>query len=150
MGFYLMLAAVFIVVWVLPIWYSIKAKPLGPKRYRWGTYVGILTALCTLPIALLGWKVLVNGRPFYIILFLVLVICGLLTSFGILRRRRFGVLLFPLFYLLVIVAGSNQSPGSAGNALGIIVFVVVSSIYFGKRWKFMTLSVVSAAAPSEG
>jgi hypothetical protein len=147
MGFYMMVAAAFIVVWVLPIWFSVKAKPIGTRPYRWGTYVGILSGLCTLPLALLGWKVFLTGNVLNMLIFCILVVCGLLACAGILRRRRFGPVMFPLFFLLVLAIGNSPSPSAAGNALGILILVGVTSVYFGKRWRFMTAPVDNAESP---
>jgi hypothetical protein len=32
---------VFLVILVAPIWFAVKARPLGPLRYRWGAFMGL-------------------------------------------------------------------------------------------------------------
>ena len=37
---YVFAPIVFLVILGAPIWFSVKTRPVGPLRYRWGTFVG--------------------------------------------------------------------------------------------------------------
>ena len=137
MGLYLMMAAVVCFVWGVPIWLTIKAKPIGDRPYRWGTFIGVMTGMCTLPIMLLGWRVFASDKAGNITAFTITVGCGLLACSGILRRQKFGPVFFPFFYLLLMALGNKPSPTQGASALATLIMVGLTCVYFSKRWRFM-------------
>ncbi len=71
--------------------------------------------------------------------------CAILCCIGLLRRRRFGVILFVITYLMLLIAVPfldalhNRATTSQqqGQAFPTLVFLVVTTAYFKKRWRLM-------------
>ena len=157
--FYVLFAGFLVAMQLLPIWISVRAKPLADKPYRWGTYVGITTAFVGL-VYLLGiirfFTVHVDSK--LIVVSAIACLCAILCSIGILRRRKFGVVMFVITYLEILLLGplfdamSNQpaDPEKQGQGLPVLLFLVITTIYFKKRWQLMTnpSSSVPPALPS--
>jgi hypothetical protein len=126
----------------LMIWISVKAKPLGDKPYRWGTYTAITTGLVGFSFLLITFS---SVDPYGKAGGAVLGISAILSCIGLLRRHKFGVVMFYITYISLIVGGpvfeavrnqaaSAQKEGQVGLAL---VFLVLTAIYLKKRWALM-------------
>lgn len=141
-------------------WLSGMAKPMGEMPYRYGTWLGISCGLIAVIFLIVAIKQLLRvvfegsnatsqiaGGPIAAIIFAFI-------SVGLLRRKRFAIVLFFTFAVLVLVlqtlilvyplAGSSNQVAPLELFLAVI-FLVVTGIYFGKRWKLM---VPSSAPPS--
>ncbi len=146
-----------LIVQGIPIWISVNAKPLGDRPYRWGTYVGIITALVGIILLLTSNRLIpafLDGNVIGPSLIVCLLVCAALCSIGILRRRKFGVVMFVITYLALIMVGPfldamrNQpaTPRQQGQSFPVLVFLVITTIYFKKRWRLMT-STTPPVAP---
>lgn len=134
----------------IPIWFSRKAKPIGDKPFRWGTYVGILMGL----LAAYFSTVIVSAYDIYgKEVGIALCISALIASVGILRRRRYGVILYVVTNLLVLMASPFMSamrnepftpttPEQESQTAPSLVFLGFSIAYFVKRWRLMGKAVV--------
>lgn len=92
------------------IWVSLRAKPLGSMPYRWGAYVGMVAAWMSLvsivsDVFALGGGHLAGGSALCVVAVLAAV-----SSVGILRRRRFGVVGFALVYTALILISPFTEP----------------------------------------
>jgi hypothetical protein len=129
------------------IWFSAKAKPLGDKPYRWGTYLAFTTALVAIVLALSIPSVVSNGNIFGAVLLSCLSAFAVITVIGLFRRRKFGVIAFILTDLLLflfepLMATHYNRPVSvqpAGTFLFAIIVLICTTIYFKKRWRFMVV-----------
>lgn len=71
--------------------------------------------------------------------------CSTLCCVGLLRRRRFGVVLFVATYLILLIAvplldAFNNKPTSnekQGQSFLVLVFTIMTTIYFKRRWRLM-------------
>jgi drug/metabolite transporter (DMT)-like permease len=136
------MAGIILVVQVIPIWISVKAKRIGGKPYRWGTYVGIITGLFGAVFASGRLSASDNyGREIRI----ALCVSAILCSVGILRRRKYGVVLFVITYLLLMMAvpfisamrDEPLTPQQQGQSFPTLVFLGLTTGYFVKRWRLM-------------
>ena len=116
-----------------------RAKPLGPHRYRWGTYVGLVTTAVGVGMVLLTFIQLDALSGF---LFGVLSGSLLGAGVGLLCRRRFGVIALlaaPLVWALV--AGTHPAVAPAGVAWNTLaggsILTLPNVPYFWKRWQAM-------------
>ena len=102
--FVLIVIALAIVVQGAPIWFAARAKPIGPKPYRWGTYVAFITGIVALAMSLTAFngngRNNVSGTTFLA----AMMILATATTVGLLRRQKFGVIAFIGTYLLLEVA----------------------------------------------
>lgn len=117
---------------VVPIWISQKAKPLGGLPYKWGTFMGIVTAMLAIS---LGTTMLIGNAPISLLelgLAGVLIACALAGAVGTLRRRQWGAIAILLAYLPLAVAGPSY-------ILGVLLLSVGNALYFKKRWTLMAL-----------
>jgi len=72
-------------------------------------------------------------------------LCAVLCCIGLLRRRRFGVVFFVVFYLMLLITvpfldALRNRPSSLqqqGQAFPTLVFLIVTTVYFKKRWRLM-------------
>jgi hypothetical protein len=129
----------------LLIWISSRAKPLLDKPYRWGTYVGLITALAGLLCLSTFFSFFSASDIWGQGVSAFLCICATVCSIGILRRRRFGVVMFVITYLGVIMENPlllalRSLPTTSiqkGESLPTLVFLVTTTFYFMKRWALM-------------
>jgi hypothetical protein len=125
------------------IWFSVKAKPIGNKPYRWGTYNGIIAGLVAIPILLITFSSDsdVYGRTVGAFIGTSAALCCV----GLLRRRKFGVVMFFITYVSLFMGGAfvdalrgysvtTQQQTQAGPML---IWVVLTGIYLIKRWALM-------------
>jgi hypothetical protein len=85
------------------IWISQRAKPVGDMPYRWGVYLGMVAAWMALILIVSSVQALGGGQtPGGSVLCIVAVLAAV-SSLGILRRRKFGVVTFALMYVLLIL-----------------------------------------------
>lgn len=151
MGFELALVALGLAIWVPLLWFSIKAKPLGNKPYRWGTYIGITTGL----LALIGLLSVIpkkfNNLDIDMFLYLLFIVTAAISSWGILRRRRVGVVMFVVSYTLLFILPTflevkYKRPMSSKNNQGpLALYTIVTFVYFKRRWTLMGKPVDSSA-----
>jgi hypothetical protein len=146
---------------VVSLWIALKAKPLGPMPYHWGTWVGMQTAGQTVLFVIwcvtarLGASLVLTAALY------ILALMSAIASCGILRRRAFGVVALVCTYLLWILSVPfvESVPGkpylivvreapltsfvsriSLPTVIGILftaVYVACTVIYFNIRWPFM-------------
>jgi len=125
------------------IWISVKAKPLAGQPYRWGTYVGIITGLA-------GASFLLITLPPEIDVYAkgagaVMGLCSIVCAVGILRRRKYGAVMFVITYVLIImvvpfldaVRNRPVNPQQRGQALPTLIFLIMTTVYFKRRWNLM-------------
>ena len=148
------LVLILLAVWIPLLWFSIKAKPLGNKPYRWGTYIGITTGLATLSFGLIAFPKVLNGNISGLLLVLLFTSLGGLCCWGILRRRRIGVILFVICYGLLILsppyfASVDNLPERTGIALPLLLYTLVTFIYFKRRWNLMDRPLDNSAPNPE-
>jgi hypothetical protein len=145
--FYAFMGVMVLVVQVIPIWISVKAKPIGEKPYRWGTYVGIITGFVGASFVLTLWSASdIYGRESGVALCASAILC----SVGILRRRKYGVIMFVTTYLLLMMSvpfmtamrHESVSPQQQGQDLPVLVFLGLTIGYFVKRWRLMGKAAV--------
>jgi hypothetical protein len=127
-----------------PIWFSVKARPIGSLPYKWGLYVGIETGgvgIILLAFALSAFGKGVTSGGIVLTLFAFLAVT---TSVGIILRKHWGVLAFVATYTLLILvpafnANTDYRPGSntQGQSIPTLVFLIITILYFKKRWKLM-------------
>lgn len=153
-----------LVFYGVSIWISLKAKPLGNMPYRWGVYVGMISAWMSLVLLVSSVLGLMGGHLVGASALLVDGVLAALSSFGILRRGRFGVVALGFAYLLLILVAphlapmpdrpfllvvTDQSPSITDLAKQAISFpwvvsigctcayLVATFIYFKDRWSLM-------------
>jgi hypothetical protein len=111
---------------------------LTPPSYTWGSYVG--------SILIVGPLFLPQSSEVWVHAPVTIGIFSILGGIGVLRRTRWGVLMF--FGTL----GARQvllllTPGfPTGQWIPLIVYtawLLVNAIYFGKRWDYLTGSKAS-------
>jgi hypothetical protein len=127
-----------IVVPCVSIWFAMKATPLGGRPYRWGTYVGLSHGLMALVSCFLGVVQHDGGM-------MVFGAWNALVSFGILDRRRLGVvvLLVPCvpFAILAPLFALTDPKFAIFENIQTLIFlkpiIVANTIYFMMRWTFM-------------
>jgi hypothetical protein len=147
------------------VWFSLKAKPIGTLPYRYGTFVGIvygLTAAVLLISTIKGLPNSVFGRSRPLMYMSgqalgALSVSGVLISIsvGLLRRRRFGVIIFfvlqGLGLIFFLAAGWTTQPVQfAADLVVYVVFLYATSTYFANRWKFMIAADTTAAESATG
>src|ERR1700722_8337880 len=102
------------------IWISQKDKPLGNMPYRWGVYVGMITAWMSLPLIVSSVPALAGG---HLLGGSVLFINGLLAavaSLGILQQWKFGVVSLGLAYAVLISIAPYLAPMPGWPSLFVI------------------------------
>ena len=127
----------------LLIWFSVKAKPIGNKPYRWGIYNGIIAGLVAILFLLIifSYDSDLYGRTIGAVIGTSAALCCV----GLLRRRKFGVVMFFITYVSLIMAGAfvdalrghsitTQQQAQVGPML---VWIVLTGIYLIKRWPLM-------------
>jgi hypothetical protein len=166
-----------LVFFCVSIWVSVTAKPLGNMPYRWGAYIGMVAAWMSLvsivsDVLALGGGHLAGGSALCTVAVLAAV-----SSVGILRRRRFGVVAFGLVYTALILISPftepvrgrpflleirNQPASLAEMAREIqsfprlvsivlaVVYLVFTFVYFKNRWALMgKMAEALPAAPGD-
>jgi hypothetical protein len=148
---WLVIAGVFgLTFWGLLIWFSVRAKPLGGKPYRWATYIAITTGLGSISLALTtvsaiskdgGGKVMEEWAVVFTSA------CCALCCVGLFRRKRFGVVMFCVAYFLIWAmvpffdayykTPSNRTPAQQTESGLFFVYFVVTAFYFKRRWRLM-------------
>jgi hypothetical protein len=146
------------------IWISLKAKPLGNMPYRWGVYVGMISAWMSLVLLASSVFGFMGGHLVGASALFVDGLLAALSSFGILRRRRFGAVALGFAYLLLILIAphlaampdrpfllvvTDQAPSITDLARQAVSFpwvvslsftcayLVSTFIYFKNRWSLM-------------
>src|SRR5450432_153351 len=142
--FVLIMIALAILVQGVPIWFAALAKPIGPKPYRWGTYVAFITGIVALSMSL-TFHGFGRNNVSGIIFIAAMLILAMATTVGLLRRQKYGVIAFIGTYLLLAVATPllnairKQPPTPAtGQELPFLIFIIITAVYLFKRWKFMS------------
>jgi hypothetical protein len=88
---YVFAPIVFLVILGAPIWFSVKTRPVGPLRYRWGTFVGfqgLLVAVIAFRYTAVAFAQDVGLGAWLIATFTLLAV---VAGVGIIRRKRWGV-----------------------------------------------------------
>ena len=131
-----------LVIWLPLLWFSIKAKPLRNKPYRWGTYIGITTGIVALASTLIVIPKL-KHPDIGIFLYVLFIVTAAIASWGILRRRRIGVVMFVVSYTLLLILSPflaviyNRPTSSNNSLLPLTIYTVITFIYFKRRWPLM-------------
>jgi len=129
----ILIGAVIVAICAAMIWSSVKAKPLANKRFRWGTFVGRYSAFVAFGFPYLYYFRFPNLR---LLSFMVSCCIGI-ASYGILHRRKYGVVMFAVAFLLdvlfqILAGGLNLS--TVANLIPSTSYSALSLVYFGKRW----------------
>jgi hypothetical protein len=118
-------------VYAIPRWIAERAKPLrNGLPYRWATWCAIWTGLFGVALSVASFANNQNWREVTAVSIWGSV-C-LHASWGLFRRRRYGVILLLITELL------------SGN----LIMLIVNSIYFGKRWKAMAKPAEAGSDPT--
>ena len=142
-GFLLLALLVVVLVWVPIIWLSVKAKPIGQLPYRWGTLMGLCMVLLALSAALFIPGSIRNANVIGAQALMVLVIAASLAAIGLLRRGRWGVVLYFVVLTILLLMGPvmdavhNQHTTKPSESAPMLVNALINVLYFKKRWKFM-------------
>lgn len=160
----MVLAILNLIFYGASIWISQKAKPLGNMPYRWGVYVGMISAWMSLPLIISSVPALAGGHLLGGSVLFIDALLAAVASLGILRRRKFGVVSLGLAYAVLILISpylapmpdwpflfvlSNQPSSMTELARQAISFPWVVSlgftaaylvgtfVYFKNRWEWM-------------
>ena len=134
--------AIALVFWGVPAWIASKAKPLGDKPYRWGMFIGIVTCIIGTVLVLSPYTIS-KRSAFAVIFFIVFGLPMILGGVGLIRRKKWGVVVFFLAWFMLMCMNSvfdsirethTANPTMIGSSL---VIMAVSALYFGKRWRNM-------------
>jgi hypothetical protein len=131
-------AIALIVIFGSPIWFSVKARRLGPLPYRWGTYVGIWSLLFSFALLVAVAKELGGSEQLIVGIIPMLEMAG---AIGVLRRKRWGVALLLTSHVALILvraflSDSDDMPAPSA-LLAATAGVGVNLWYFGRRWRLM-------------
>src|ERR1700733_13795283 len=99
-----------LVFYGVAIWISQKAKPLGNMPYRWGVYVGMITAWMSLPLIISSVPALAAGHLLGGSWLFIDALLAAVAGLGILRRRKFGVVSLGLAYAVLISIAPYLAP----------------------------------------
>jgi uncharacterized membrane protein (DUF485 family) len=130
------------------IWFSVKAKPLVDKPYRWATYIALTTGLASISLSISLLQNHTNNSPVVIVLLAITTVSVMLCCVGLLLRRRFGVVTFYIFYILSMLLPAfidayynrPQAPNQARNLQSglLLIYIIITAIYFKRRWKLLS------------
>ena len=134
------------------IWISLKAKPLGDKPYRWATYTALISGLAGFSFLLIAST---SGDVYGRTCGAIVGTSGALCCIGLFRRRKLGVVMFYVTYISLFMVGpfldtvrdQPVDPQTRGQGLPVVIFVVLTGIYFKKRWSLLQKPSISADAP---
>ncbi len=127
-----------IVVAGSPVLFSVKARPLGDLPYRWGTFVGICAILLSVGLVGSAIRTTEDSRsPIAAVFALV----EFAAAIGVLRRKRWGVvLLLSLHTFLILLAALSQDIEAQLTPSQVVAYLTGIGInvwYFGRRWHLM-------------
>lgn len=137
------LTAVALIVMIgSPIWFSVKARRLGPLPYRWGTFVGSMSLLFSFGLLV---TTLTNRKDSELPILAFIPVLGVAGAIGVLRRKRWGVVLFllsqaALLLLGVVLQDSSESVMPAQQAVARVAGIGINLWYFGRRWRLLSRS----------
>jgi len=130
---------------VVPLWFGLRAKPLGAQPYRWATWLSlqsILLSAATVPTALKS--IIAQGPefgPVYLWLITGLAIGG---AVGVLRRKRAGVVCLVASEALTFLMAPLLSMSPLANAVNegappvpVLGVLIANCIYFRRRWTLL-------------
>jgi hypothetical protein len=131
------------------IWLSVRARPLGNKPYRWAKYIAITTGMAALvwgPSLIAAVK---NVGLAGVILAVTLIAACVVCSFGLLRRRRYGVVMFHVAYILIWIThallagiyGTHPTLEQSSRSAMFLLYYLVTAVYLGKRWRWLAAPV---------
>jgi hypothetical protein len=126
---------IFILIFGIPLWFSIKAKPLDLLPYRWATFMTFWLAIATVTLL---FRVMVARQATTSITYLALAILSALASAGLFRRAKLGVVFLISHHALVFFA--PLIPGASHGYISLVfalILMIVNITYFKKRWKYM-------------
>jgi hypothetical protein len=126
---------IFVLIFGIPIWFSLKAKPLDLLPYRWATFLAFWLAIGTV---LILFRIMVARQATTSITYLALAILSALASAGLFRRAKLGVVFLISHHALVFLA--PLIPGASYVYISLIfalILMIVNITYFKKRWKYM-------------
>jgi hypothetical protein len=126
---------IFVLIFGIPLWFSLKAKPLDLLPYRWATFMAFWLAIGTVTIL---FRVMVARQTTTSITYLALAILSALSSAGLFRRAKLGVVFLISHHALVFLA--PLIPGASYVYISLIfalILMIVNITYFKKRWKYM-------------
>ena len=131
---------------------SRQARPLAPTQlpYRWATFLAYLTLFSCLLIPPVEFAVSIKGKDWlYAGIVAMFTALSLVAAFGLLARRKFGVVLI-LFTMLIQIVQSlftETDVQRIAEITGVTLFAVLNIVYFRKRWPFLTRVPPTSPAP---
>ncbi|MGO9241627.1 MAG: hypothetical protein ACLQBJ_12530 [Bryobacteraceae bacterium] len=153
----------FVFFWAA-IWISQKAKPLGNMPYRWGAYLGLMAAWMSLLSIVSSILAIDGGHVLGGSVLCFVAVLAAVSGFGLLRRRKFGVVVYGLVHAMLILlspflepirgqpflmairntpasptelAGQMKSFPSLVALVLFAVYFVFTFVYFKDRWSLM-------------
>ena len=130
------------------ILFARRSKPLGPLPYRWATFEAAVNIRYAAVYVLAG-LIFLWSEPWKLAVFMLFMVPLILISIGLLRRKRYGVVCFFLYPILVTASsivyglisafqeGLTASAGTYASVAGMLLFLVSHFIYYKKRWPLM-------------
>ena len=94
------------IFFVAAIWISQRAKPFArmpSMPYRWGVFLGMMAAWMSLMSIISSIQALRRGYLLGGSVFCVVAVLAVVSSLGILRRRKFGAVAFGLMHVMLIL-----------------------------------------------
>jgi hypothetical protein len=142
--------------WLL--WFSIRAKPLHGKPYRWATYIAVTTGLAGISLGLSSVSGISKGQIVGPAVGFIDTASFVLCCIGLFKRKRFGVVMFYIAYFLILFTPfffdvyyqrpPNRTPQQQTQSGALFIYSVVTAFYFKKRWRL--LSSPSDKSPAMG
>ena len=126
---------IFVLIFGIPLWFSLKAKPLDLLPYRWATFMAFWLAIGTVTIL---FRIMAAREATTTITYLVLAILSALASAGLFKRAKLGVVFLIAHHAFIFLA--PLIPGTSYVYISLIfasILMIVNILYFKKRWKYM-------------
>jgi hypothetical protein len=136
---------IFFLIFGIPIWFSLKAKPLDLLRYRWATFLAYWLAIGTVTIL---FRIMAAREAATTITYLVLAILSALASLGLFRRAKLGVVFLIAHHAFVFL--TPFIPGASFAYISLLfalILMIVNITYFKKRWEYMGSGWLSLVLP---
>jgi hypothetical protein len=144
---------VILVMLGVPIWLCVKTRPLGPLRYRWGTFMGIQCIV--IAVISLRYAAIVSdqGGTLEAGVLAMFTLLALVAGVGVLRRKRWGVVSFFLvnvsLILLPLLISTTEDEFNPSRTIAPLAGLGINIRYFARRWKFMGLDVVETESNAD-
>jgi hypothetical protein len=97
--------AFIVAFFAVSIWMALRARPLGDVPYRWATFLGVGSALSAPTILASAFLAFTGGHLFGGLVFVGVAALNIWTCVELLQRRRVGVVLFAVLWVMQTLSG---------------------------------------------